>query len=227
MQIVYALRRCLPQLWLGACTLVASALFLGSGCTSCFEKPSKAKLSDRAEQSVCIEHELPAAEFGRLIKTQCKSTEEKPAIQALYVDQSFPRELLLTDILSGDSSLNQCAPGPFLFSNDNEIDVESKRWQLPSMPKYFILQLKESTGDENFYISSQNGFPINCQSFKLKQQDITTLVLMPKSKLEANKSYYLYLIQKQGESRHVWIQPLSLLVDNKIKDIKAEFEHVD
>lgn len=214
MQNVYALRRRLPKLWLGACTIAAWSLFLGSGCKGCgFGQHSKNKLDTGEEQSLCLEPDLPAAELGRSIKMHCQTSKDTPAIKAFYIDQSSTRELFLADILSSDSSMNQCAPGPFLFSNDNEIDAENKRWQLPNTPKYFVLQLNESTGDENFYIASQNGFPINGHSFKLKQQDITTLVLMPKSKLEAHKFYYLYLIQKQGESRRVWIQPLSLIVD--------------
>lgn len=212
MHNVYALRRRLPQLWLGACT-IATSLFLNLGCKSCGLQQQNKTKQNTDEQSSCVEPYVPAAELHRIIKMRCKTSKEAPIMQAFYIDQSIPRELFLHDILTSDSKLNQCAPGPFLFSNDNEIDTESKRWQLPATPNYFVLQLDESKGDENFYIANQNGFPLKCQSFKLKQQDITTLVLVPKSKLDVAKSYYLYLIQKNSESRLVWIQPLVIMAE--------------
>jgi len=204
MRSVYALRRLLSQLSLGACTFLLS-------CKGCWQKDSQTN----TEPSSCAEQSEPVKQLGPFIKTTCGSKDDNPAIQAFYTEQSVAKEFFLADIFSSDSNHFECAPGPYLANNDSEIDDPKKRWSLQGMPKYFFLQFNNTNNftHENFYIANANGFPISCQSFKLKQQDNTTLVLLPKSKLEAGKSYYLYLIQQTGETRHTWIQPLMLNED--------------
>jgi hypothetical protein len=209
MRSVYALRRHLPKLNMGACTFLGLNILLSNNCSNCSEKTHINQES--LEQSLYIKPYVPAEELGDFIKSTCgQNNSNTPIIQAFIPEQSLPRELFLADILSADNGSHECAPGPFLFHNDNEIDIKSKRWELASTPYYFVLQLEKNRSDDNFYIASQNGFPINCLSFRLEQQDNTTLVLVPKNELEVGKYYYLYLIQKIGESRQVWIQPLSM-----------------
>jgi hypothetical protein len=218
MKNVYALKNILAHFNIGACTFLGLSFFLAPGCTSCRSNLADSNSDNLdAKESLQSDKNIPAAELGRFIKKHCRAQAshenlDTPVIQAFYAAESSPRELFLTEIFASDPSHSECAPGPFLFQNDNEADDISQRWQLKQTPTYFVLQLTNaSTNEENFYIANQNGFPINSQSFRLKQEDSTTLVLLPKSSLEHNKTYYLYLIQTQGESRRVWIQPLSLL----------------
>lgn len=187
-------------------------MMIGPGCTSCRQgSPVTEECLRDSEEQICTEPQLPDAQLERALKVCHKAIATKtPSIQAYYVDQTFGRELFLADIVSDDAGQSECAPGPYLFDHDNEMEAEGKRWQLNRMPNYFLLHLGASTNEENFYIANHNGFPINCQSFKLQQQKYSTLVLVPKAKLEAQKSYYLYLILNQGESRQTWIQPITL-----------------
>jgi hypothetical protein len=189
---------------LGFLTIVLS--LLGPACGSCRAPFDK---NEVVEEALCLERNSPAI-LNNFINKHCKASPNTPVIQAFYAQQSFPQELSIADLLAAEASLNICAPGPFLFNNDNEINAQSKLWRLSAMPTYFILQLNNKDGDENFYIANQSGFPINCQSFRLSQQDYTVLVLVPQTVLESDKFYYLYLVQTQGSSRQLWIQPLSL-----------------
>ncbi|OPZ23687.1 MAG: hypothetical protein BWZ03_00420 [bacterium ADurb.BinA186] len=67
----------------------------------------------------------------------------------------------------------------------------------------------------DFYMTDQSGFPVKSQTIKINQEKDSLLVLLPKTKLEIGKTYYLYLVQKQETDQKTWIQPLAITTKEK------------
>ena len=191
-----------------------SPLLLAS-CESCKRAQSFKESAPKAGliEGMSLE-KLAINDINKYLPDACRENHNKafPAIYAHYLAQTFVQGTLLEDILVNDIGKLECAPGPFLFERDNEIDAPSKRWHLKGMPNYFVLHLDSSKfSDESFYIASQNGFPLHCQYYKLQQNESATLVLLPKTRMLPNEVYFLYLILNEGDSRRTWIQPLTAM----------------
>lgn len=184
-------------------------LFNCQYCQSLKDKPEE----HLAALALTGTSEDPPNDIAAVLPDGCKDKPQKafPAIFAHYLAQSFPEETKLEDILANDIGKLECAPGPYVFERDNEMDKLEKPWSLASVPNYFVLHLdNRKFSDESFYIASQNGLPIHCQYYKLQQNDNATLVLLPRAKMEPNQVYFLYLILHEGDSRQTWIQPLQV-----------------
>lgn len=123
---------------------------------------------------------------------------------------AYELELNIKDLLSDKNAASVCPPGPFLVDGTHAVDINEAKWALTAMPDYFVWYAPNNPESYEFYLTNQGGFALKSQSFKLNQEQDSLFMLLPKTKLEAGKVYYLYLKQKNGASKQTWIQPLSL-----------------
>lgn len=139
-----------------------------------------------------------------------KTNGKTPVLYAHFLEQTLNDKICFEDVLTNISGALNCAPGPFLFEQENAVDVNEKQWELKAMPDYFVWHLdNRELIDESFFITNQSGFPIRSQTLKLQNDKDSTVVLLPKTALTPGVNYYIYLVLTTKDARQTWIQPIA------------------
>jgi hypothetical protein len=191
----------------GRALLYVSLASVYPACRQCPKSPEPAANEFQEQgQSLASERLLD------YLPKNCRSDKNDIPLLFGHYFNSAPAdaELSIKDILANKNAELVCPPGPFLVDGNHAVDIDEKKWALSNLPDYFLWYTPANPEHYEFYLTTQNGFPLKAQSLKLNQEQDSLLVLLPKNKLESGKTYYLYLVQKSGQSKQTWIQPLQL-----------------
>lgn len=189
--------------WALLCLSLASL-----NCTQCSrESPASTDAVGAEGQSLAGERL-----FDHLPKNCLQDNSDKPFLFAHFIDSTHKASNLSMKelLLAANRQEALCPPGPYLVDGTQAVDLPENKWQLSAMPDYFVWYTQNNPSHYEFYLANQGGFPLKAQSLKLHQEQDSLAVLLPKSQLENGRMYYLYLIEKSGESKQTWIQPLTL-----------------
>lgn len=135
-----------------------------------------------------------------------------PILFAHFLETSLQDEVKFSDVLENKSGAIDCAPGPFALEQKKLLEMPENVWTFSRMPAYFVWDVGSQTSrDERFLLTNQAGFPLRAQvNLKVKKNNDSLLILLPKSNLSPDTTYYLYLTRESKEGATTWIQPIMI-----------------
>ena len=156
-----------------------------------------------------LEHQQ-AISFGENIFYTTKSF----AIMAYYSQFSFiSNNALIEDFIlyKGLHFQKIVAPGPFSLDIYESFNKDTL-WSLNDVPDFFVWYSKNNTNENNFLITDSSGMPLKADIKNLINNNEFVSFLIPKEKLNRNKTYYIYLKQSvSNDNKLSFIQPVKFV----------------
>ena len=136
------------------------------------------------------------------------------AIMAYYSRFSFINNNALIEdfILYKDLHFQKIvAPGPFSLDIYESFNKDTL-WSLDNVPDFFVWYSKNNTNENNFLITDSSGMPLKADIKSLINNNEFVSFLIPKEKLNRNKTYYIYLKQSvSNDNKLSFIQPVKFV----------------
>ncbi len=136
------------------------------------------------------------------------------AIMAYYSQFSFiNNNALIEDFIlyKGLHAQKIVAPGPFSLDIYESFNKDTL-WLLSNVPDFFVWYSKNNTNENNFLITDSSGMPLKADIKNLINNNEFVSFLIPKEKLNRNKTYYIYLKQSvSNDNKLSFIQPVKFV----------------